>query len=117
MPAEVRRQARAKRELQRRQMAQSREETSLSIGPYHVYRGDELNWFVTRTGQATRYFATLPDALTWLLRVRAGDKAGRQLADVFGAVADAKAEILEAIAGLTSGARIGAAKADSMTDG
>jgi hypothetical protein len=93
-------------------MAQSREETSLSIGPYHVYRGDELNWFVTRAGHATRYFTTLPDALTWLLRVRTGDRPGRQLADVLRAVDDANAEILKAIEGLALGGRTAASETE-----
>ena len=98
MPAGVRKRACAKREQQRQQMARVREGSCLSIGPYRVYRGDELNWFVTRTGQATRYYPTLPDALAALLRERIGDRADGQLRDVVDAVAEAKTEILEALA-------------------
>jgi len=78
-------------------MARVRERSCLSIGPYRVYRGDELNWFVTRAGHATWYYPALASALTSLLDERVGDRASGQLKDVVKAVEEAKVEILAAL--------------------
>lgn len=96
MPAETRRLACAKREARRRQTAALREGSTLSIGPYRVYRGDELNWFVTRAGHATRYYGTLAAALSALLDERLGDRATANLPDVAALVEAAKRDVADA---------------------
>lgn len=97
MPVETRKRACAKRVERKRQMARCREMGALVVGPYRVYRGDEMNWSVTRPGHATWYYPTLPSALVSLLNERIGDRASGQLKDVLKAVQAAKAEILAAV--------------------
>ena len=97
MSAEVRQRASATRAERRQQMAQAREASALTIGPYRVYRGDELNWFVTRTGESTRYYSTLPDALAGLLRMRIGDRARGNLEGLMRAVEQAQAEVVASV--------------------
>ncbi len=115
MSPEVRRRACAERSVRREQMVRAREASSLSIGPYRVFRGDELNWFVARPGYETGYYPTLPAALTALLRVRIGDRAAGSICEVLRAVQLAEAEILEAVTARTFSEPQGRCAGDAPT--